>query len=339
MISVGELLAPVLGGLLYGRAGIFAVTAVSAGILAIDLLMRLLVIDAKMMTSNDGQRVDDRSNENDFATAGCRQESEAREGDALLPKPDDGEYKIQSNLSTIERAIPILYCFRNTRFLAALMLVLVQSLLVGAFDATVPVETKALFHFAPFEVGLLFIAIVIPNLALGPVAGLAVDRYGTKLVATAGYAFLVPCLLLLGLPSQKILMGNHNIVLFCLVLVLNGAALSIIASPGLVKATHITEKYETANPGFFEENGPYAQLYGFSSVFAFAGLAIGPLLGGTLREFFWLQCHDYCVGNHFRCHGHSLVRSYWEEEAEGILTLRFGSSASCRYFPSFSWRR
>lgn len=287
MISVGELLAPVVGGLLYHRAGILAITAVSMGLLGIDLVMRLLVIDAKMIPKNNDAQVNDCSSENgNLSAVDSPREPQPGEGDPLLRKPSNEEYKIRKNPTPMEHAVPILYCFRNRRFLTAMILVSIQSVLIGAFDATVPEETKSVFHFSSLQVGLVFIAIVVPNLVLGPVAGMAVDKYGTKVVATAGYLFLVPCLLLLGLPSQRILAGTENVVLFCAVLALNGAGMSIIASPGLVEATHITEKYEAANPDFFGENGPYAQLYGFSSLFAFAGLAVGPLVSGLMRDCF-----------------------------------------------------
>ncbi|KAG5926536.1 hypothetical protein E4U42_003186 [Claviceps africana] len=271
VISVGEVIAPVVGGPLYHRGGIVAVTALSTSILAIDLVMRLLVIDIKETTSDDEPRTATSSRENNDTP--------------VADIPGEAQYKI-NNPRAVERAVPILYCFRDGRFLTAMILVAVQSLLIGAFDATVPVETQSLFHFSSLEVGLVFIALVVPNLALGPLAGMAVDRYGTKLVATGGYIILVPYLLLLSLPSREILTGSWNIVLFCSILALNGAGMSIISSPGLVEATLVTEKYVTANPDFFPRNGPYAQLYGFSSVFAFAGLTIGPLLGGLVRERF-----------------------------------------------------
>lgn len=261
-----------------------AVSAVSIGSLAIDLVMRLLVIDPKSIGSHDGSGLCHFPPEDSYPTMPGQHSSAAREDDSLITRPVSEEYKIHTTLSSMEQAIPILYCFRNPRFLTAMLLVSLQSLLVGVFDATVPTETEKLFHFSSLKVGLLFVAIVIPNLALGPVAGLAVDRYGTKVVATAGYAFLVPCFVLLGLPSQEILTGDRNVILFCVILALNGIGLSTIASPGLVEASHVTERYESANPGFFGENGPYAQLYGLSSVFAFAGLAVGPLVSGMLRE-------------------------------------------------------
>jgi predicted MFS family arabinose efflux permease len=35
---------------------------------------------------------------------------------------------------------------------------------------------------------------------------------------------------------------------------------------------------------FFGEQGPYAQCYGFNSIFFCSGLTAGPIIGGTLRD-------------------------------------------------------
>lgn len=130
--------------------------------------------------------------------------------------------------------------------------------MLGIFDATVPTEGAALFRFSSSKVGFLFTALIVPYIVLGPFAGRAVDVYGTKLVSTAGYAFLVPCLAILGLPSQNLITGDGNIVLFCAILALNGAGLSAIGSPSFVEASDVTSGFEAANPGLFGERGPYA---------------------------------------------------------------------------------
>ena len=275
-----------MGGILYDRAGIIAVFGVATGILAVDLIMRLLVIDNEIATESNGSRSDERSNERDSQTRAGPGEAEACEDDALLPKNSNEQYKIHGDLGSLAQAIPVLYCFGEPRLLMALLLSFVHASLIGIFDATVPTEAESLFHFSSLKVGLLFIALVVPNLALGHLAGLAVDRHGTKVVATAGYGFLVPCLVLLGLPSQGVVTGDSNVILFCVVLALNGIGLSIVGSPGFVEANDVIQKYEAANPGFFGENGPYAQLYGFNLLFYFAGLTVGPLLGGMLRSNF-----------------------------------------------------
>lgn len=275
-----------MGGIIYDAAGFNAVFFVATGILAIDLCMRLFVIDNKAVADYSSSQVDECSVERASATRARPAEEEAREDDLLLPKDDNRGYKIQGDPGRVSRVLPILYCFLDPSLLMAMILSFVQASLLGILDATVPTEAAALFHFSSLKAGLLFIPLIVPYLALGHTAGLAVDRYGTKAVATAGYTFLIPTLALLGLPSQGIATGNGNILLFCAVLALNGVGLAIVNSPGFVEASSVMQKYEAANPGFFGEHGPYAQLYAFNSLFFSGGFTVGPLLGGMLRDKF-----------------------------------------------------
>ena len=292
---MGELVAPVLGGILYDSAGIVAVFAVATGILAIDLVMRLFVIDSRTAARYPSSDADPGSSATTPSTRAESGEAEAGEDDPLLPKSDCEAYKVRGELGKLSRMVPILYCFREPRLLMALLLSFMQALLAGIFDATVPTQAETLFHFSSLKVGLLFMAFAGPYLILGRVAGSAVDRHGTKVVATAGYGVLVPCLALLGLPSQGVVSGDANVALFCSILVLNGIGLTIVASPGFVEASDIAHKYEAANPGFFGENGPYGQLYGFNSLCFFGGLTVGPLLGGVLKDRLGYSVMAACI--------------------------------------------
>lgn len=290
---MGELAAPVLGGVLYERGGIAAVFAVSAVMLAIDLGLRGLVIDKKAAVKFESpcliRSSAERSDHVASAPTVVEAQERAHEGTPLLPQDDDDDsdrYKIDRELGSIVQAIPLLYCFREPRLHLAMLLSFVQALFIGTFDATVPTEAESLFHFSSLQVGLVFIALMLPYFALGRLAGQAVDRFGTKAAATSGYAFLVPCLLLLGLPEKKLVSKEANVALFCTILALNGIGLAVVTSPGYVEAIDVTTKYQVANPGHFGENGPYAQLFGFSSLYFFTGLAVGPLLGGVLRAKF-----------------------------------------------------
>ncbi|KAM3462276.1 hypothetical protein NHJ6243_004198 [Beauveria neobassiana] len=75
-----------------------------------------------------------------------------------------------------------------------------------------------------------------------------------------------------------------RVPLFCAILAFNGLALALISPVSSVEAGTVIESYHKANPGFFGEHGPYAQLHGLNSVFFFSGLAIGPLAGGWLNQ-------------------------------------------------------
>jgi MFS family permease len=160
-----------------------------------------------------------------------------------------------------------------------------QAFLLAAFDATIPTEAENLFNFSSLHTGLLFIALDVPYLVLAPIAGWAVDRFGTKLAAVVGFAYLVPTLILLRLPSEHIVKDRkQNIILYCALLALNGVGMAIIGPPSVVEASEVVQKYDKANPGFFGKNGPYAQLYGFNSLVFSAGMTVGPLLSGGLRN-------------------------------------------------------
>lgn len=153
------------------------------------------------------------------------------------------------------------------------------------FDATISTEASSLLGFSSLKSGLLFIALDIPYLILGPVAGWAVDKYGTKHATVVGFGYLVPVLILLRLPSSNVVDGDKpTTILWCAMLSLCGIGIAVIGSPSIVEASDVMQKYDKANPGVFGENGPYAQLYGFNSLVFSAGLSIGPGLSGTLRN-------------------------------------------------------
>lgn len=281
-------MAPVIGGLLYEKTGYTGVFGLGVAILALDFLMRLLVIEKRTAAKYDESPYDgERIPQNIGSRADQDRDEvshEATEEDALLPKKEDEAYKIREEPTRLVRALPILVCFKSPRLLMGLCLAFVQAAFLAVYDATIPTEAHTLFQFSSLKAGLIFIALDVPYLLLGPVAGWAVDRYGTKRAAVIGFGWMVPVLILLRLPSEELLPRSKNIILYCTLLTLNGVGLAIIGSPSVVEASDVVQKYDKANPGFFGKNGPYAQLYGFNSLFFCSGLTIGPVVAGSLKD-------------------------------------------------------
>ncbi|KAI9811152.1 MAG: hypothetical protein M1827_005603 [Pycnora praestabilis] len=277
-ISVGELAAPVLGGVLYKKTGDAGVFGAGGAILAIDFIMRLLIIEKKTAASYAPSIETNDSNYREEDGDVPRSESEE---DPLLGRKEEEEFKVPPDQPKWVQKFPLSYCLRDPRLLTALLVAFVQATLLATFDATVPTEAQDLFDFDSLKAGLLFIALDIPYLILGPIAGWAVDRYGTKPAATFGFGYLVPVLILLRLPQHG---GTDQIALYCAMLSLCGVGLAFIGSPSIVEASQVVESYAKANPTFFGANGPYAQLYGINSMVFSAGLTMGPLLSGGLRE-------------------------------------------------------
>jgi MFS family permease len=206
---------------------------------------------------------------------------QADEETHLLREREDEEHKIPPDQPRPIRFFPLLYCLSDPRLLVALLLAFVQAILLSSFDATVPTIATSYFGFDSLSSGLLFIALVLPYLLLGPIAGWAVDRYGTKPASVLGFGYLVPVLILLRLTAHG---GTSEVVKYCALLALCGVGLAVISSPSIVEASTVVEMYEKANPNFFGGNGPYAQLYGINSMVFSSGLTLGPLMAGGLKD-------------------------------------------------------
>ena len=279
-ISIGELAAPVLGGVIYNKAGYSGVFGIGFAILAIDFTMRILLLEKKVAV-----RYKSSEDEGDRALGSQEQDqenaNESGEDDPLIKKQEVDEYKVPDGQSRAVRSFPLLHCMKDPRLLTALLLALVQATLLATFDATIPTVGQEYFGFSSLEAGLIFIALILPYVIGGPIAGSLVDKKGPKPAAVFGFGFLVPTLALLRLAQPG---GRPQIVLYCAILALNGVGMAVIGSPSIVEASNVVQMYDKANPGFFGANGPYAQLYGLNSMVFSAGLTLGPLLSGGLKE-------------------------------------------------------
>ncbi|KAL8664520.1 MAG: hypothetical protein Q9168_007888 [Polycauliona sp. 1 TL-2023] len=281
-ISIGELAAPVLGGVLYKKAGYPGVFGIGFGILALDFILRLLLIEKKTAAKweeKDHGAEDDSEQPDDRIAMG--EDGDDNEEEPLLRKKEEDNYKVPKGQSKVVKSFPILYILKDPRLLVALLLAFNQATLLGTFDATIPTEAEELFGFDALKSGVLFIALVLPYLIMGPIAGWSVDRYGTKPAAVVGFGYLVPVLILLRLARPG---GTPQIVIFCALLALCGLGMGVIGSPSIVEASYVVSQYDNANPEFFGEQGPYAQLYGINSMVFSLGLTVGPLVSGGLRD-------------------------------------------------------
>jgi MFS family permease len=286
-ISVGNLAAPLLGGVLYEKAGYPGVFGIGFAILAIDFVMRLLVIEKKVArryVNHDPHARSDLNASNGSADQnGHDQEQGEDEEQPLLGSKaeDEKAFMLSPNQPRIARYIPILPCLRDPRLLTALLVAFVQATLLGSLDATIPTVASEYFNFDSLKAGILFLPLGAFDLILGPVFGWAVDRYGTKLVAVGAYTYLVPVLVLLRLPHPG---GTHQMIIYGGILGLCGIGLAGIGAPSIVEAGAVVQKYYEVNPEFFGEDGPYAQLYGLNSMVFSAGLTLGPELAGELKQ-------------------------------------------------------
>lgn len=273
-ISVGELVSPILGGIVYEKAGSNAVFGMGFGLLVVDFMMRLVLIEKKV-AARYGKEDDDQQEEEEH-------EEEADEESPLMGKKVNlEEWRIQKEQPKWVKLFPIVFCLKNPRLLTAQVVAFMQATIIAVFDATIPTEAQDLFGFNSLKAGILFAPLVLPYLLLGPLAGRGVDKFGVKFAAVGGFGYLIIPLLLLRIPHEG---GKSEIIKFSAFLGLSGLGLAFISAPSLVEASYVVENYHKANKDFFGEQGPYAQLYAINSIFFCLGLTVGPLVSGTLRD-------------------------------------------------------
>lgn len=275
---------------MYEKSGVMGVLAMAMGILGVDFIMRILMIEKKVahrygLDESGGSPTNDADTNNN--ENGGNGQTEQQSGDEETPllgaqqQEDDWDYQLSEQKSALSRTITVLPCMKHPGLLMALMLALVQATLLGSIDATVTTVARELFNFDSLKAGLLFLPLGILDLICGPIAGWLVDRYGTKPVSVFSFTYLVPAFVLLRLPQAG---GTDQVILYGALLGVLGIGLAGIGAPSIVEAGSVIDKYHKANPDFFGENGPYASLYGMNSAMFNIGLTIGPELAGELKE-------------------------------------------------------
>ncbi|RKF65367.1 putative MFS-type transporter C18.02 [Golovinomyces cichoracearum] len=291
-ICAGELIAPVAGGIIYDYLGEGWVFGTGFMLLTLDLILRIFVVEKRVMKRNGWDFSSlPRDNISPDETAPLISSSEVGNSFAKSYSENElSEWKLPKEVRPWQMRVPIFYLASTTpRLLTSLALCFTHAMTLAIFDATIPIQSLTLFSFNSRSAGLLFIPLLLPYLLLSPVAGLLVNRYGSKMLASLGLVLLATPLLFFGIVHTAT-PGQENYVLevtkFSVILVACGVGLAAIGSQSLVDASIVIENYEKANPDWFPNGGPYAQLYAMNSMIFSLGLTIGPIVAGYLNVKF-----------------------------------------------------
>lgn len=231
-MNFGVLVSPTLGGIVYEKTGFYPVFVMSLGVLAINLVLILLIIDKKAAAKYQDHVSKTRPSSSDGSSPrtavanGKRRLSHIEDGDATLTTPLLTHCREVSNVVMTEPTwwTVVGGFLSSPRILAALYACLINVILVAAMDAVLPIFVKQTFHWLSGATGAIFLNLTIPSL-IGPFIGMVSDRYGVKLISAIGFVFAGVAVVLLALIRHNTV-TNH--VMACILLFFVGEILSTI---------------------------------------------------------------------------------------------------------------
>lgn len=281
------LLAPITGGLVLESSGFTLVFVITLVIIAMDLLLRFLVIErvsaeqyekgpASFWTITYG------SHGTPVISPLSSSENESFETPLLLLY----DTSFMDNLSeesakpTHKRLSPILFLLKSRRLCLLLWITLVQITMMTAFDAVLPLFTHEVFGWNSLGAGLIFIPVVLPAL-VAPWIGELSDKYGPRLFILAGFVTATPVFMILRTVAKDEI---GHVVLLCTLLSILSLAMAFVMAPVMAEIRYVVESEERRLPGLFGDRGSYAQAYALYAFASAGGLLLGPVLGGFLAH-------------------------------------------------------
>ncbi|KAF4441231.1 hypothetical protein F53441_12080 [Fusarium austroafricanum] len=268
--SMGILVAPLLGGLVYGKGGYYSVFAMCFGLLAVDIALRLVIIEVKdakkwLVESEPIPPAD---------PEGAVEQSRTEKNEDVPTRVIDDQEKDVSDpsRSPIKTLVKLL---RQPRFLAALWGTFVQALINTALESTLPLLTHEVFGWDSIGAGLIFLPLILPSF-LGPVVGMVGDRYGPKWLASFGFLFATPFIVCLMFVDENTIQDK---ILLCGLLVGVGITMACIFGPLMAEITWAVQGEDGT-----EGAGQIAQAYGLYNMAYSGGSLVGPIMGGMVKD-------------------------------------------------------
>lgn len=313
-MTLGSLGGPLLGGALYEHGGYYSVFGVAFGFIAIDVVLRLLMIERKdaakwLETEGEGRPAVEPAIEpaigselvpGPLGNIDCGRhldwiereldtapESEPKDKASSVQKPPlEGSVAIEVTAETEtvcgKRKSALFTLCSSCRFIITLWAYFVWGLILTSCDSVLPLFVEELFNWKQTAQGLIFIPLTFPSF-FDPIIGCFTDRFPwtRRYVACAAFIGAVPALVCLRFVRND---TTHDMIKLCGLLVLLGACLAAMLAIILVEVSYIVKEKEAKRPAVWGKGGSIALAYGLLNSSFSAGSLVGPFLAGCLRE-------------------------------------------------------
>ncbi|KAI8933912.1 hypothetical protein NX059_009605 [Plenodomus lindquistii] len=188
-MSLGPLLSPLLGGIVYDHAGYNAVFGMAYALIGVDVVLRLLLVEKKvaarwnpdaiervaLITRNvsDDTLVDVAGS---TTLVGTLDVEKAVPRDACLANPNINSPPRQRLRDLLPPVLSLLF---SRRLLASLFCALLQAAVMTAFASVIPIHAANIFNWTSTGAALLFLPLVIPTF-VAPLFGWLGNKFGSR---------------------------------------------------------------------------------------------------------------------------------------------------------------
>ena len=298
-MSIGPIIGPLLGGVIYAHGGYYAVFGLMFAMLGVDAVLRLVMIEKRVAQKWLEAEVVRPNIPNNFpehnppaSPTRCPELFDS--SNAISGTSDERVNGLRASSQILHPKIPpTLRFLLSFRILVGITGGLLQLSLNVAFDSTLPLVVNALFGWQQTGQGLIFITILLPSL-LQPIFGAISDRYqqGRRLLAAGGCLLATPAYVLLRLVTQDTL-GQK--ILLCALLIVIGLAMAI-AMPAIIAEIGATVADAEKNDPQAIKGSVIATGWSLVNAAYAAGCLIGPLFAGLIRDAAGWQTTTWCLG-------------------------------------------
>lgn len=270
--SLGEISGPMVGGSVYDHLGHFACFGVAAGLVLVDLALRLLMLEPPKSARE--------------AMESPQETAPLLRSDHLGPL-ESTQHALQEDRLTSRRSGfgVILVLLKDMDFLASLWQSCVVALIRTGLESTLPLFVMREFVWSVTGSGLIVFSLVGPSVAGPWIAWMAI-KYGPRWPSTL--AFLILTAATTGLSFMT---GNGTSVEigFAILCTVVGASLYVPWVSYYTAVCRAAEKYGTPSAEEGEPREPTGQAYAMINLSIAIGMVMGPLWAAWIESTFGWQ--------------------------------------------------